>query len=115
MPAQPETLQDRGETGDGYIEEEGPYATSGATEGLVSERVTKGVERMASRKRLTSRDLTVLLLHEQSRSISSMKKGVEEIAAELRELRREVVPPLNQGRDISKIRSRVERIEAKVS
>lgn len=82
---------------------------------MVSERVTKGVERIASRKRLTSRDLTVLLLHEQSRSISSMKKGVEKIAAELRELRREVVPRLNQGRDISKIRSRVERIEAKVS
>jgi len=81
---------------------------------LVSELITKGVERIASRKKLTSQDLTVLLLHDQGRSISRMEKGVEGIADELRELRRQVVPLLNQGRDISDIRSRIERIEAKV-
>lgn len=88
---------------------------SEVAEGLVSELIAKGVERIASRKRLSSQDLTVLLLHEQSRSISRMERGVEGIAGELKELRKEVVPLLNQGRDISEIRSRIERIEAKVS
>jgi predicted GTPase len=77
--------------------------------------VTRGVERVASRKKLTSQDLTVLLLHEQSRSLSKMEKGVEEIAGELRELRREVIPLLNQAKDIAEIKSWMERIEAKVS
>lgn len=86
----------------------------GVVESVISELVTRGVERIASRKKLTSQDLTVLLLHEQSKSISRMEKGVEEIAGELRELRREVVPLLNQARDIAEIKSRVERIEARV-
>jgi len=88
---------------------------SGIAEGLISDLVAKGVERIASRKTLSSQDLTVLLLHEQSRSISRMEKEMEGIVAELRGLREEVVPLLNQARDIADIRARIERIEAKVS
>jgi hypothetical protein len=88
---------------------------SGIAEGLISDLVAKGVERIASRKTLTSQDLTVLLLHEQSRSISRMEKEMEGIVSELRGLREEVVPLLNQARDIADIRARIERIEAKVS
>jgi hypothetical protein len=88
---------------------------AGVAEGVISELVTRGVEKIASRKKLTSQDLTVLLLHEQSRSISRMEKGVEEIAGELREMRRQVIPLLNQAKDIAEIKSRMERIEAKVS
>jgi hypothetical protein len=57
----------------------------------------------------------VLLLYEQSRGVSRMEKEMEGIAGELRELRKEVVPLLNQAKDIAEIRARVERIEAKVS
>ena len=88
---------------------------SGIAEGLISDLVAKGVERIASRKTLTSQDLTVLLLHEQSRSISRMEKEMEGIVSELRGLREEVVRLLNQARDIADIRARIERIEAKVS
>ena len=84
-------------------------------EGLMSDLIAKGVERIASRKTLSSQDLTVLLLNEQSRSISRMEKEMEGIAGELRGLRNEVVPLLNQARDIADIRARIERIEAKVS
>lgn len=63
---------------------------AGVAESVTSELVAKGVERIASRRKLTPQDLTVLLLHEQSSSISRMEKGIEEIAGELRELRREV-------------------------
>lgn len=89
---------------------------------MVSDLISKGVEKIASRKNLTSQDLTVLLLHEQSRSISRMEKGMEgmqkgmdAIVSELRELRQEIVPLLNQARDIADIRARMERIEAKVN
>ncbi|MDG6983789.1 MAG: hypothetical protein JRN28_04490 [Nitrososphaerota archaeon] len=88
---------------------------AGVVEGLVSDLVEKGVERIASRKKLTSQDLTVLLLHQQSGSMARMEKGVEEIANELAEMRREIIPLLNQGRDIAEIKSRMERIEAKVT
>jgi len=88
---------------------------SGIAEGLISDLVAKGVERIASRKTLTSQDLTVLLLHEQSRSMSRMEKEMEGIVSELRGLREELVPLLNQARDIADIRARIERIEAKVS
>ena len=82
---------------------------------MISDLIAKGVDRIASRKTLSSQDLTVLLLHEQSRSISRMEKGMEGIVSELRGLRKEVVPLLNQARDIADIRARIERIEAKVS
>jgi len=88
---------------------------SGIAEALISDLIAKGVDRIASRKRLSSQDLTVLLLHEQSRSISRMEKGMEGIVGELRGLRKEIVPLLNQARDIADIRARIERIEAKVS
>jgi len=88
---------------------------SGIAEGLMSDLIAKGVDRIASRKTLSSQDLTVLLLHEQSSSISRMEKEMEGIVGELRGLRTEVVPLLNQGRDIADIRARIERIEAKVS
>ena len=84
-------------------------------EGMIPDMVAKGVERIASRKKLTSQDLTVLLLHQESESIARMEKGVECIANELREMRREVVPLLSQAKDIVEIKSRMERIEAKVS
>jgi hypothetical protein len=84
-------------------------------EALISDLIAKGVDRIASRKTLTSQDLTVLLLHEQSRSISKMEKEMEGIVGELRGLRKEVIPLLNQARDIADIRARIERIEAKVS
>jgi uncharacterized phage infection (PIP) family protein YhgE len=91
-------------------------------ESLVSELIAKGVERIASRKKLTSQDLTVLLLHEQSQGLSRLEKGMEEIAggvagiaSELKELRKDVVTLMNQAKDIAEIRARVERIEAKVS
>jgi archaellum component FlaC len=48
-------------------------------EDLVSGLISKGVEKIASRKNLTSQDLTVLLLHEQGKSISRMEKGMEGI------------------------------------
>lgn len=92
----------------------GPEA-AGVIEGLISDLVAKGVEKIASRKKLTSQDLTVLLLHQQSESIARMEQGVEGITNELREMRREVVPLLNQAKDIAEIKSRMERIEAKVS
>jgi len=88
---------------------------SGIAEGLISDLIAKGVERIASRKALSSQDLTVLLLHEQSMSVSRMEKEMEGIVGELRGLRKEVVPLLNQARDIADIRARIERIEAKVS
>lgn len=119
-------------------------------EDLVSDLIKKGVEKIASRKSLTSQDLTVLLLHQQSRSIARMEKGMERlesgmggmergmeglregmerlekgmgrlekgmdgIAGELREFRQDVVPLLNQARDIADIRARMERIEAKLA
>lgn len=43
------------------------------------------------RKKLTSEDLTALLLHEQSRSISRLEHGMESMAEELRELRKEAI------------------------
>ena len=82
---------------------------------MISDLIAKGVDRIASRKTLNSQDLTVLLLHEQSRSISRMEKEMEGIVGELRGLRKEVVPLLNQARDIADIRARIERIESKVS
>ncbi len=88
---------------------------TGVAEGLISELITRGVEKIASRKKLTSQDLTVLLLHEQSGGISRMEKGMEGITGELRELRKEIIPLLNQAKDIAEIKARMERIEAKVS
>ena len=82
---------------------------------MISDLIAKGVDRIASRKTLTSQDLTVLLLHEQSKNISRMEKEMQAIVDELRGLRKEVVPLLNQARDIADIRARIERIEAKVS
>lgn len=105
-------------------------------EDLVSGLIEKGVERIASRKSLSSQDLTVLLLHQQSRSIARMEKGMERletgmeglqegmsrlergmdgIAAELKGFRQDVVPLLNQAKDIADIKARMERIEAKLS
>jgi len=91
-------------------------------EGLVADLISKGVDRIASRKKLTSQDLSVLLLVEQSRSLSRMEKGVERmekgvegIVSEMRGLRQELVPLLNQARDIADIRTRMERIEAKLA
>jgi hypothetical protein len=56
---------------------------SGIAEGLMSDLVSRGVEGIASREALTSQDLTVLLLHEQSRSISRMEKEMEGIVGKI--------------------------------
>lgn len=119
-------------------------------EDLVSRLIEQGVEKIAARKSLTSQDLTVLLLHQQSRSIARMEmgmerleggvggvekgieglqegmrrleggigrleKGMEAIAGELRGFRQDVVPLLNQARDIAEIKARMERIESRLS
>ena len=81
---------------------------------MISDLVAKGAERIASGKKLTSQDLSVPLLYEQSTSISRLGKGMEEMAGELREVRKEAIPLPNQARDIAAIRARIERIEAKV-
>jgi hypothetical protein len=88
---------------------------SGRAEASITDLIARCVDRIASRKTLTSQDLTVLLLHEQGRNISKMEKAMEGIVCELRGLREEVVPLLNQARDIAHIRARNERIESKVS
>jgi archaellum component FlaC len=101
---------------------------AGVAEGVISELITRGVEKIASRKKLTSQDLTVLLLHEQSRAIVGlergmgavekgmmrMEKGMNTIANELSLLRQEIVPLLNQAKDVADIKARVERIEDKI-
>jgi hypothetical protein len=112
-------------------------------EDLVSGLISKGVEKIASRKNLTSQDLTVLLLHEQGKSISRMEKGMEGIergveglergvvalekgvegiesgmnglVGEFREFRQELFPLINQAKDIAEIRARMERIESKLT
>ena len=88
---------------------------AGVVEGLVSDLVAKEVERIASMKKLASQDITVLLPHQQSESAARMEKGVDEAANERRETRRELVPLLNQAKDIADIKSRIESIEAKVT
>jgi hypothetical protein len=63
-------------------------------EDLVSGLISKGVEKIASRKNLTSQDLTVLLLHEQGKSISRMEgieRGVEGLERGVEGLERGVV------------------------
>jgi len=91
-------------------------------EDIVSGPIEKGVERIASRKSLTSQDLTVLLLHQQSRNMARVEKGMERlengmnlIAGEIGELRRELVPLLDQTKNIADIRARMERVEAKLA
>ena len=112
-------------------------------EDLVSGLIERGVERIASRKNITSQDLTVLLLHQQSKNIARMEKGMERleggveglgrgmqglqdgmtrlekgmdsIVGELKEFRQDIVPLLSQARDIAEIRARMERIEARLA
>jgi len=84
-------------------------------EDVIAGLVTKGLEKIASRKTLTSQDLAVLLLHQQGRSISRIEKGMEAIAGELKESRQTLVPLLTQARDIADIRASLERIEAKLA
>jgi len=94
---------------------------AGIAEGVVAELISKGVERIANRKKLTSEDLTVLLLHEQSRSLSRLEEGVgrlehgmESIAGELREFRKEMLPLLTQSRDIAEIKVQLNELRAHV-
>jgi len=49
------------------------------------------------------------------KGIERLEKGMEGIVDELREFRREMVPLLNQSKDIADIRAKIERIEAKVT
>lgn len=67
-------------------------------------------KKIANRKKLTSDDLTVLLLREQGRSTARLDNGMQSIAEELRELRKEAVPLLTQSKDIaehSELRARI--------
>jgi hypothetical protein len=75
---------------------------AGIAESAVAELISKGVERIANRKKLTSEDLTVLLLHEQGRNIARLESGTRSIAEELRELRKETLPLLTQSKDIER-------------
>lgn len=100
---------------------------AGVVEGLISDLVARGVERLAARKRLTSQDLTVLLLYEHGRglrehravlhgqgdTLARIEAAVESIANEVGGLRRDIVPLLSQARDIAETKSRLERIESR--
>jgi hypothetical protein len=76
--------------------------------------ISKGVEKVASRKKLTSEDLTVLLLHEQGRSIARLENGMRSVAEELRELRKEALPLLTQPKDIAEIKVQLSELRARV-
>lgn len=68
----------------------------------------------ARRKNLTSEDLTVLLLHEQSRSIAALGHGIESIAEGLRELKEEALPLLTQSKDIAEIMAELTELRGRV-
>jgi hypothetical protein len=87
---------------------------AGIAEGVIAGLISKGVEKIASRKKLTSEDLTVLLLHEQGRSIARLENGMRSIAEELRELRKEALPLLTQSKDIAEIKSQLSELRARV-
>jgi NurA-like 5'-3' nuclease len=94
---------------------------AGIAESVIAELISKGVEKIANRKKLTSEDLTVLLLHEQSRSIARLEHGVgrlehgiESIAEELKEFRKEMLPLLTQSKDIADIRAQLSELRARV-
>jgi len=90
------------------------FVLAGIAEGPVASLIQKGVEKLATRKKLTSQDLTVLLLHEQSRSIARLETAMETIANELRELRKQVVPLLLQARDLAEIKAEISELKARV-
>lgn len=87
---------------------------AGIAEGVVAELISKGVEKIASRKKLTSEDLTVLLLHEQGKSIARLEHGMQSIAEELRELRKEALPLLTQSKDIAEIKVELNELRARI-
>ena len=87
---------------------------AGIAEGLVASLIQKGVEKIASRKKLTSQDLTVLLLHEQSSSIARLETAMASIANELKELRKQVVPLLLQATDLAEIKAEISELKARV-
>jgi len=87
---------------------------AGIAEGVVAELISKGVEKIASRKKLSSEDLTVLLLHEQSKSVGRLEHGMESIAEELREFRRKMLPLLRQSRDIAEIKAEISELRARI-
>ncbi len=87
---------------------------AGIAEGVIAELISKGVEKIASRKKLTSQDLTVLLLHEQGRSIARLEQGMQSIAEELRELRKEALPLLTQSKDIAEIKAELNQLRARM-
>jgi len=94
---------------------------AGIAEGVIAELISKGVERIATRKKLTSEDLTVLLLHEQSKSLANLEHGVgrlehgmESIAEELREFRKEMLPLLTQSKDIAEVKAQLSELRARM-
>ncbi len=87
---------------------------AGIAEGVIAELISKGVEKKASRKKLTSQDLTVLLLHEQGRSIARLGQGMQSIAEELRELRNEALPLLTKSKDIAEIKAELNQLRARM-
>jgi hypothetical protein len=87
---------------------------AGIAEGVIAHLISKGVEKIASRKKLTSEDLTVLLLHEQGRSIARLENGMMSIAEELRELRKEALPLLTQSKDIAEIKAQLSELRARI-
>lgn len=87
---------------------------AGIAEGVIAGLIQKGVEKIASRKKLASQDLTVLLLHEQGRSIAGLENGMQAIAKELRELRKETLPLLTQAKDIAEIKAEISELKARL-
>jgi hypothetical protein len=87
---------------------------AGIAEGVVAELISKGVEKIASRKKLTSEDLTVLHLHEQGKSIARLEHGMQSIAEELMELRKEALPLLTQSKDIAEIKVELNELRARI-
>jgi hypothetical protein len=94
---------------------------AGIAEGVIAALISKGVEKIATRKKLTSEDLTVLLLHEQGRSIARLEQGVgrlergmQSIAGELEEFRKEMLPLLSQSKDIAEIKAELSDLRARI-
>jgi hypothetical protein len=87
---------------------------AGIAEGVLAGLAQKAVEKIASRKNLTSQDLTVFLLHEQSRGIARLDNATRSIASELNELRKEIVPLFLQARDLADIKGEVCELKATI-
>jgi hypothetical protein len=88
----------------------------------ISGRIDQGIKQIASKKNPTAEELTVLLLRQRGRRLANIAnaveppmKGVDALVAELRYLRQEVIPLLDQTSVIADIKARLERTEARLN